>query len=319
VGYNNLKREQILTLDFPPPLDFLNFSDSADLDAKHTNVYLYSYINILKNVTFTLGASGDFFKPDSTEASQSRNQFNPKFGISWNIVPDTTLRAAAFRVFKRSLLTNQTLEPTQVAGFNQFYDDIESTESWRYGVAVDQKFFKTVFGGVESSWRDLNVPNPVVNLAGMRQVIRQGWREYLARPYLFWTPHDWVALSVQYQYERINRDASNVNLGLKEATTQRVPLGIRFFHPSGLGLALTSTYFHQTGDFTRGGVCCESGRSDFWLVDAAINYRLPKRYGFFTVGATNLLDRKFNYKEIDFNNPTLQATRTVFAKLTLAF
>ena len=318
-GYFNLKRDQILTVDFPPPLDFLNFTDTANLDAKHANVYVYSYINILKNVTFTLGASGDFFKTNST-ASESRNQFNPKFGVTWNVLPDTTLRAAAFRVFKRTLMTNQTLEPTQVAGFNQFFDDIESTESWRYGVAVDQKFSKTIFAGVESSWRSLSVQIPFTDLfTGLTQVNRKSWREYMARPYLFWTPHDWVALSAQYQYERFKR-VPDFGFGLNDATTQRVPLGIRFFHPSGLGLAITSTYFHQNGDFQRrGGVCCESGRSDFWLVDAAINYRLPQRYGFITVGATNLLDRKFKYQETDFNNPTIQPTRTFFAKLTLAF
>jgi tetratricopeptide (TPR) repeat protein len=319
VGYFDLKRDQVLVLDFPPPDDISNFADTANLDAKHANVYLYSYINPVPSVTFTLGASGDFFKTNST-VSQSRNQFNPKFGITWNVLPSTTLRAAAFRVLTRTLLTSQTLEPTQVAGFNQFFDDIESTQSWRYGVAVDQKFSKTIFGGVESSWRDLSVPIPFTDpFTGVTQVNRKDWREYLARPYLFWTPHEWVALSAQYLYERFKR-GSSFNFGFQDVTTQRVPLGLRFFHPSGLGLALTSSYFHQNGDFQpRGGVCCQSGRSNFWLVDAAINYRLPQRYGFFTVGATNLLDRKFKYQETDFNNPTIQPTRTFFAKLTLAF
>ena len=86
-------------------------------------------------MTFTLGASGDIFKTQNNE-TDSRNQFNPKFGITWNPLPDTTLRAAAFRVLKRVLITDQTLEPTQVAGFNQFYDDINSTASWRYGSAI---------------------------------------------------------------------------------------------------------------------------------------------------------------------------------------
>ena len=57
---------------------------------------------------------------------EDTNQFNPKFGIIWNPFPGTTVRAAAFRVLKRTLITDQTLEPTQVAGFNQFFDDNES-------------------------------------------------------------------------------------------------------------------------------------------------------------------------------------------------
>lgn len=319
IGQFSVNREQRLKLEFPPPDDFLNFSDIADLSAEHTNAYLYSYINVLKHVTFTLGGSGDFFKTQST-ASQSKNQFNPKFGITWEPLAGTTVRAAAFRAFKRTLLTNQTLEPTQVAGFNQFYDDLESTESWRYGFAVDQKFSESIFGGVELSERDLDVPVPFTDpFTGTTKVERKGWNEYLARPYFFWTPHQWLALSAEYQYEEFKR-SPDFGFGLDEAITQRVPLGLRFFHPSGLGFALQTTYFHQHGQFQqRGGSCCQSGISDFWVVDAAINYRLPKRYGFVTLGATNLFDREFQFQETDFNNPTLQPTRTFFARLTLAF
>ena len=180
VGHVNLNREQIRIFDavfLPSP-----FRQRLDLDANHTNVYLYSYINYPKDVTFTLGASGDFFKTDNTSTSESRNQFNPKFGITWNVLPNTTLRAAAFRAFKRTLITNQTLEPTQVAGFNQFYDDNESTESRRYGIAVDQKFSNTVFAGLEFSRRDLDVPITFTNpFTAMTEVKRHGWREYLAR------------------------------------------------------------------------------------------------------------------------------------------
>ena len=74
------------------------------------------------------GTSGDFFDSDSAE-TPDEDQFNPKFGITWNPVPDTTLRAAAFSVLKRTLITDQTLEPTQVAGFNQFYDDENTTDA----------------------------------------------------------------------------------------------------------------------------------------------------------------------------------------------
>src|SRR5574337_247642 len=152
VGYFDIRRERIIIAEYLPPFDGYNSRVPLDLDARHVNVYLYSSINVLKDVTFTLGASGDFFKTDN-QASESRDRFNPKFGISRNVLRETTLRAAVFRAFKRTLLTSQTLEPTQVAGFNQFFDDFDSTESWRYGIAVDQKFSRTMFGGVELSRR----------------------------------------------------------------------------------------------------------------------------------------------------------------------
>ena len=49
-----------------------------------------------------------------------------------------------------------------------------------------------------------------------------------------------------------------------------------------------------------------------------IYYRLPKRYGFVTVGATNLFDEKFNYFEVDVDNPHIQPGRVFFARVTLA-
>jgi outer membrane receptor protein involved in Fe transport len=271
-------------------------------------------------VTFTLGASADFL--NTTGLTIATEQFNPKVGLTWNILPSTTLRAAAFKAFKRTLMTDQTLEPTQVAGFNQFFDDPESTESRRYGVAVDQKFSQTIFGGVELSRRDLTVPAPFTNTATgvVLGVQRVDWKEYLGRAYLFWTPHEWVALSTEYQYERFDR-VKSINFGLKDATTQRVPLGLRLFHPSGLSLALKGTYVTQNVEFQRRNVtfCCEFGESDFWVVDAALSYRLPKRYGLITVGATNLFDQKFKFQEADFDNATIQPDRTVFGRVTLAF
>ena len=61
----------------------LRFTPAIKRDIDHTNLYLYSYINFPKNVTFTLGGSGDFFEGGDTD----ENQFNPKFGITWNPFP----------------------------------------------------------------------------------------------------------------------------------------------------------------------------------------------------------------------------------------
>jgi len=292
----------------------------VDGDVRHTNVYLYSYLQLLQDVTFTLGGSGDFFDTD-LPSIESQKQFNPKFGITWNPLPDTTLRAAAFRTLKRTLITNQTLEPTQVAGFNQFFDDFNATRAWHYGAAVDQKFSKGIYGGVEYTFRDLEVPVPSI-VRGLPQ--RQAdWNEKLLRLYLFWTPHEWVALSTGYDWERFDRDELFTD-GIRRVETQRVPLGINVFHPSGLSALLKSTYINQRGVFRRiDATSFESGKDDFWTVDAAINYRLPQRYGFITVGVTNLFDKKFKYFDTDRGsvnrNPRVIPDRVFFGRLTLAF
>ena len=330
-GYFNVNREDVINLVIapppiviPPPIPGLPpivitpepmpVENKNDLSVNHTNLYLYSYIKFPHNVTWTLGASGDFFDSE-LEGSESRNQFNPKFGITWNPFPDTTLRAAVFRTLKRTLISDQTLEPTQVAGFNQFYDDPDATESWRYGGAIDQKFLTNFYGGLEFSYRDLEVPN-ISATTGIEE--RSDEDEYFGRAYLYWTPHKWWALSAEYQYERLERD-EEFAFGVKKLTTHRVPFGINFFHSTGISASVRPTYYNQTGEFEPGspGQFVE-GDDSFWIVDLALSYRLPKRYGFVTVGATNLFDEKFKYYEIDEANPRIQSGRVIFGKITLS-
>jgi tetratricopeptide (TPR) repeat protein len=315
-GYFNIdSSDQLLwMMDFPP---LTPVPSAVDRKIDHTNLYLYSYVNFPKNVTFTVGASADFFQGGDTD----KNQFNPKFGMTWNPIPETTLRAAAFRVLKRTLITNQTLEPTQVAGFNQFYDDWNETESWRYGVAIDQKFSQSIYGGAEFSYRDLEFP--YTDFSGGSPVVRkEDWREWMGRAYAYWTPHKWFGLSAEYLYERFTRDIEFA-LGLKRVDTQRVPLTINFYHPSGFSAMLKGTYVNQQGKFERQfpfatGVF-EKGDAQFWLFDAAISYRLPKRFGFITVGAKNLFDKSFKYFDTDPVSPAIQPDRMIYGKVTLSF
>jgi tetratricopeptide (TPR) repeat protein len=299
--------------DSPPTVDDLR---TSGLDLQHGNAYAYSYINLIKHVTITAGASYDH--ADSEFLDEVTDQFNPKFGIIWNPFPRTTVRAAVFRTLNRTLITQQTLEPTQVAGFNQFFDDADLTEAWRYGGAIDQKFTTDLFGGVEFSKRALKVPFLSIGSEG-NVTEESDWDEYLGRGYVFWAPHTWLALRAEYIFERVKREEPFVQ-GAVEADTHRVPLGINFFHPSGMGAHVGVTYYHQDGKF--GGFYATDpirhGSESFWLVDAAINYRLPKRYGFVTVGATNLFDKDFRYFETDLNNASIQPDRVVFGRVTLA-
>jgi hypothetical protein len=316
-GYFQIDRNDKITIDLDLggglvlPIDAF----TEDNDADHYNGYLYSYINPFENITFTVGASYDDFNPDDDEANKDQEQFNPKFGISWNPFKNTTVRGAAFRVLKRSLITDQTLEPTQVAGFNQFFDEFNATDYWVFGGALDQKVTDSIYGGIEYTYRDLNVPYTDVAAASVEN---SNWDEKIFRAYLFWTPHDWLALRAEYSYEKFDRDEDFAN-GVKEVDTHLVPIGINFFHPSGLSASLTGTYVDQDGEFDRfNDPDFESGNDDFFLVDAAISYRFPKRYGFLSVGVKNLTDEDFEFYDSDIDNPRFQPDRYFFGAITFA-
>ena len=102
--------------------------------------------------------------------------------------------------------------------------------------------------------------------------------------------------------------------------TNSFPLGINLFHPSGLSVSVKETYRHQQGNFERFAIpgVFENGHDDFWLLDAAINYRMPQRYGLITLGVTNLTNSHFQYFDPNLFNATIQPERFFFAKVTLA-
>jgi opacity protein-like surface antigen len=314
-GYFDVSSKIADTIVIPGLPDDLTTHDTS---TKHRNVYAYADVHPLRSVTATAGLAFD-----SLTGDLKRDQLNPKLGVVWTPLAGTTVRAAAFRTLKRTLITNQTLEPTQVAGFNQFFDDADLTDAWRYGAGVDQRITSTVAAGVEVSRRDLKVsapemliPDPTDPFAPptILPATRVSWQEDLGRGYVFWTPHRWVALAAEYAIERADR-GERFGAGITRLDTQRVPLGVRLFHPVGHGVSLAATYWDQRGTFES---LNPKGHDDFWLVDAGLSYRMPGRAGVFAVGVANLLDRKFEFYEIDFNNPRIQPVRRVFAKMTLS-
>ena len=297
---------------FAPGEPPLVLESTEDADTRHRNVYAYADVRPVRQVTVTAGAEWD-----SLVGDLRKDQLNPKLGVVYHPFPATTIRAAAFRTLKRTLITNQTIEPTQVAGFNQFFDDVDLTEARRYGVALDQKLTASLFGGVELSRRALSVPFTFLDATDPMAVpvdMKASWREDLARAYVFWTPHRWWAVGGEYSLERSDRD-EKFGAGISELDTHRVPLALRLFHPSGLSAAVTGTYWSQRGKFQL--LPEPSGRDDFWILDAAVSYRLPRRHGVVSVAATNLFDRQFKYFEVDYNNPRIQPIRRVFARVTV--
>jgi tetratricopeptide (TPR) repeat protein len=307
VGHLKADRKDVFNFfPFPPTI--------TKADIHHTNLYGYAQITYPKNITWTIGVSGDFLEG----TIEDHDQFNPKFGLTWNLLPTTTLRAAVFRVLTRTLISDQTLEPTQVAGFNQFFDDTEGTESWRYGIGIDQKFSTALYGGVEFSRREMEVPFAAPPSLKIEQA---DWKEELGRAYLYWTPWSWLALSAEYQYERFKRGprpAFGVER-IAEVQTHRVPVGISVFHPLGFGARLQATYIDQDGEFVDLMEQIVPGHDQFLIVDAAIRYRFPKRWGFLSIEARNLFDQGVNFQDTDPANPVISPERLVLAKFTLAY
>jgi len=292
-------------------------------DLKHSNAYIYSNIHALDNLTLTLGLSAEFSGNSSSELEKTandRDQYNPKFGLTWQATKATTVRLAAFRSVKRPFIANQSLEPTQVAGFNQFYDDLNNTVSRRYGLALDHTFSSDLHGGVEVSRRDSDVaqngilsPAPLVvgHFVRPLHVDRR-------RAYLYWTPTAWLGLSMNYQFEHYGDDPNFYIYNFSDFDSHRLQLGMKAFLPSGWSFALTPAYYDQNGTINSITTGPQYGADHFWMVDAGVSYRLAQRHGFISAGVKNLTNEDFMYYDPNANTPSGLQGRTFFASATFA-
>jgi tetratricopeptide (TPR) repeat protein len=329
-GHFDIDAEGALTavIDLPPP-PFgpgpIEDISPFEFTTTHSNAYAYSNITFRGDFTLTLGVSADRFEEQG--GFGDKDQVNPKVGVIWRPWPNTTLRAAYFETLKRTLVTDQTLEPTQVAGFNQFYDDPSAASTKVYGGALDQKISRNVFLGLEYTERELVIPTSFFDFQTMDFIVLDLPRdEQLGRAYLFATPHRWWALRAEYRYEMLEHDPF-LQLGFAEVTTHKVPLGLEFIHPSGFGASAGATYLQQEGIFEDRSqpLAFAPGETDFWTFDAGLRYRLPKRFGFITVGVNNLTDEEFSYYASESvlpsaaRNLSLRPGRFWFARVTLAF
>jgi outer membrane receptor protein involved in Fe transport len=174
-----------------------------------------------------------------------------------------------------------------------------------------------LFGGLELSKRD--VETPIVSAVIPGQVDEVDIKERLGRAYLFWTPIRWISASVEYQVERFDSSDPTQPFAPK-VKTHRVPIGLNVYHEQGFFGKLKTTYVDQDGSFLNAASgIFEEGEDHFWVLDASIGYRLPKRLGIITVDAKNLLDEDFNFQDTDPAIPLIQPETLIFTKLTLAF
>lgn len=314
--------------------------------------YIYLKNQILPGLTSVIGFSFDsYFKnydliydkrfyhspvmPDSENPPYSiksdQQQFSPKFGIIWHPEANLTLRGAVFRTLKRPLLANQTIEPTQIAGFNQFFDEFDGTSAWQYALGIDYSLLDKVYFGGELTWRDtaefINSKGIDTNKSAAQ---RRDVTSHLA--YLYWIPADWLALKAEYHYDSVSRNFVKTNedsTSPGQLTTQQVPLSASFFHANGFFAKLTGTYVDQRTfegidqpDETQNPKASIFSEN-FWVFDASVGYRFAKKRGVASVEVKNLFNTNFRFQSaFDASGP--QTTpfvpeRQLFVKLSLFY
>ena len=278
-GAGGYRQDQEIEFDF--------FPDKFDLDADQASVFAYGNVELPSDFVWTVGLTYDDFE----QANLHHQKVSPKFGLQWEIADGLGLRLAAFRTLKPALLADRTIQPTQVAGFNQFFDDAEGSTAWHYGIGLDARLGEGLYAGFEYSHRSID--EQIYDLTTER-LTSDDREEDTARLYLYWTPHRFWALSAQVVYDVYDGGQGADSFVLTQVDTLSAPLSVRFFHPSGFFSTLTTTPVYQDSN---GNFDAEEGSDTFMLVDAAIGYRFPKRRGQVSFEVTNLFNAGFKYQD----------------------
>ena len=295
---------------------------------RRNNFYVYTNTFLLPNLTATLGLSYDLF---TSRIDTTIDKINPKLGLQWDINHFLRLRAAWFEATKSHLMGQQSLEPTQIAGFNQFYDEPNGTRSRRMGLGIDAKIHEKLFGGFEISNRHIKIP------VGMNFVeVLTKYEENFYRTYLYWTPYSDWAFKGELLFDKTSGSDRSIRSDPASLETLSAPISIEYFHPSGFFSRLTNTYVRQdltkNSDFVRNSdlrkprsaSTSQSGIDSFVLLDFSIGYRFPNRAGIVSLDGRNLLDEHFYFKDDSYKTSEATPSRFIpginfFARLTLNF
>jgi len=295
---------------------------------KRGNIYQYANFSIFDQMNLTLGLSYDTFT--STISGNRKDKTNPKFGAQWDISQNARLRFAWFETTKSHLIAQQSLEPTQIAGFNQFFDDFNGTRSRRMGIGMDVHYRNKVFGGIEASKRRLHVPQE----GDLSVEVLQRQKENNLRAYLYWLPHKHWVIRSEFNFDRFTRSKFVSGTDPIKIETLNIPTRVEYFHPGGFFSKVSATIVRQ--DLTRQSDFIKtikqnripektySGIDLFFLLDWSIGYRLPKRQGLLSLEIRNLLDKEFFYRNNNFGlseivDPRYLPDRTFFVRAALNF
>ena len=323
--YTTRETDEVIVASIPVPFPPFVIESTTVQSVPNDNVSAYSYseIELSDRLAFSIGASADYLDDGRVD----RDRVNPKIGITWEPRSETTFRVAAFRTIQAPTFSRQDiqprLEPTQVSGFNQFYYGSDSEQVVQSAFGVDQEVSANLYVGAEWLAREIEIPFIMQEdppgtgfLTSVEDV-----DERLRRAYVYWMPTAKTSLAVEYQYDDVaSKNPDFVPLGFAELTTHRLPVQFGYFTESGVSLKLVGTWVDQDGIFRDQNppFLNFADQDRFWVMDASLGYRLPKRRGIVSLSIKNAFDEEFQFQDIDPENPRIVPERFVSLRFTLA-
>jgi tetratricopeptide (TPR) repeat protein len=284
----------------------------------HNAGFAYANLRPLDWATVHLGAAYARLRADGAVSAE---RVSGKGGVTFRPTPATALRVAVFQGVKGPKYLDQTVEPTQFAGFNQVFDDLDGTRWRRTAIGLDHRFGNGVATGLEWSRRTLEVPSIGCGLAA---ACRADWRERLHGAHVVVPFGKDVALSLAWRYEGLrlaDQPVDFFNLPYR-TKTEIVPLGMWLKLAARLSTRVEAVRVRQQAtivDAPEPATRTESA----WLANARLSYVQPDRRFGFMLAAYNIFDRRIAIQDTDLSGnprvPLFYPSRTVLLQATILF
>lgn len=272
------------------------------------NVYGYYYLTLPAGVDLTAGGTFVDFENDGNVPEIS--EFHPKLGATAKLGEIIKLRGAYLKSLKPNLISEQTIEPSHVAGFAQFYDSFDWSVLEQTGAGVE-------IHPLDGLW-----------LGG--EVVKKSWDhptnderffhtdEDEKRLYLYLAFFDHFSLSAEWRQEK---SLSDLPSDFPYWKTDSYPVTLSYFSKSGFFASATIEYVEHS--FTKQAPR-DSFSSIFTTCNATAGYRFPNSRGVISIEALNIFDEEIEfqnrYTKLDlFSKPRYAVEPTVYARGTIKF
>lgn len=293
---------------------FLDDPITINETTSYRSSYGYWKFSPLTTLEFTAGI--DYAELDADAFSKKISGWYPKFSLVYQVHPDIDLRAAYFQSLKRPSQIEQTLEPTNLSGFNQFFDEADGIESNQYALGFDVDAGRGNWFGGEMYFQKSDIP------FGAENTVMQKAESTRGRLSWNWSAEPW-AISATYHFERskyLNIENAFGNIP-SPLTTHKVPLQIQWHSDGGLMVSATATFLEQSAEFDQRQVEADT---HFTLLDAELRYSFLRRTAEVSLHCNNIFNRSFNYQSTSLFDPSPRIgmyipERTVLVGLKFAY
>ena len=249
------------------------------------------------------------------ESDDVREQYSPKFGLEYEWVTGSRLRFALFRTASDSSTNNQTIKPTQVAGFNQLYSDANFSDAKNIAFGFDRVLSENMDMVFAITRRVVDYP--VLNSAN-NGYLRYEYKEALAEIEFLKKLNDLASVSFggEWLERRLSDDG---DIALNEACygeAYRIPIQFTLLGEDTWSFVVEQNYYHHKFEYET------SQNNEFveasWITNVVVSKSLYGRRGSFQVGVENLFEAEKEVSNYDQSQLMYYPNRFLFCKLNIS-